>query len=310
MTIKKLLLILSIVLASSTANARDWMTIQIFACEPEWGSLAKEIVGDKAKIMVATNQFQNPHFVMAKPSLISEARQADLIFCSGADLEVGWLPVLLEKANKLQIKAGGAGYLMASDYVKKLEMPTDQTMDRAKGDIHPFGNPHVHLNPNNIPPIAAEFLKRIIAIDHANAATYQTNYDQFIKKWNLAIVRWEIKGKKLKNMPIAVSHNHWAYLVDWLGLKVVAKLEEKPGVAPSTKYLFQVLGSLKANPVDTIIYAPFEDKNPIFWLSERAVTRANLLPFTINGTDQAKDLFELFDNTLDVLIAASGSKKK
>lgn len=302
---KKFLTIILFLFSVQLAQAKDFATTQIFACEPEWGALAKEIVGNKAKVVVTTNEFQNPHFVQAKPSLIADVRKADIIFCSGSDLEIGWLPVLLEKSSKPEIQVGGKGYFMASDYVRKLEVPT-QSIDRAKGDIHPFGNPHIHLNPHNIPPVATEFLKRILEIDPANAKLYQKNYDEFIKKWNLAIVDWELKAKDLKNMPIAVKHNHWAYLVDWLGLKVVVKLEEKLGIEPSTRYLMEVLAKAKSNPAEMIIYAPFENKDAIFWFNDRAKVRAILLPFTISSTSsQSNNLFGLFDETIDTLLGKS-----
>ncbi len=294
---------ISLIILPNFAQARDWATAEIFACEPEWGSLAKEIVGDKAKIVVATSKFQNPHFVQAKPSLISDIRKADIVFCSGSDLEVGWLPVLLEKSSKSEIQAGGRGYLMASDFVNKLETNT-KGLDRSKGDIHPFGNPHIHLDPNNIPPVAAEFLKRILAIDPANRKTYQENYDKFVDKWAVATAKWQKRAEVLKDMPIVISHNQWAYLVNWLGLKVVTNLEEKPGIAPSSRYLFKVLETVKNQPVKMIIYAPFEDKEPIMWLFSRTNIKATLLPFTTQEEGSPKDLFSLFDQTLNILISA------
>jgi zinc/manganese transport system substrate-binding protein len=148
-------------------------------------------------------------------------------------------------------------------------------------------------------------LKRLIAVDPENAQIYQSNYDNFIAKWNLAIIKWEKRAKVLKDMPIIVKHNHWAYLVDWLGLKVVATLEEKPGIEPSSGYLATVLSQVQKNPAKMIIYAPYENKTPIFWLSNKSQTKAVLLPFTIYGTAGARDLFGLFNDTLNILIKQS-----
>lgn len=312
---KNFLTTILVLVCFQNANSKDWATTQIFACEPEWGALAREIVGNKAKVVVAINEFQNPHFIKAKPNLFSDIRKADIIFCSGADLEVKWLPDLLKNSNKANIQAGGSGYFMASDYVKKLEVPAKEDVDlknAAPKNIHPFGNPHVHLNPNNIPPIATEFLKRMLAVDPANAQFYQKRYDDFIKRWNLAIVRWEFQAKDLKNMPIIVEHDQWDYLADWLGLKIVAKLEEKPGtIAPSGQYLLQVLRQVKVNSGEIVIYAPFEDKDAIFWFSSRARIKAILLPYTVSSTDsQAQNLFGLFDETINSLVMQSAQKPK
>ncbi|MES2677844.1 MAG: zinc ABC transporter substrate-binding protein [Pseudomonadota bacterium] len=309
---KKFLTFILVVFCFQNANAKDWATAQIFACEPEWGALAREIVGNKAKVVVAMNEFDNPHFVKIEPRIISDLRKADILFCSGANLEVKWLPDLLKKVSKPDIQIGGSGYFMASDYVRKLDVPQVQSDDVIKNNIHPFGNPHIHLNPNNIPPIATEFLKRILAIDSANAKFYQKNYDNFIKRWNLAIVRWEFQAQDLKNMPIIIEHDQWAYLADWLGLKVVAKLEEKPGtIPPSSQYLLKVLRQIKTNPADVVLYAPFEDKNSIFWFANRARIKAILLPYTVSSTDsQAQNLFGLFDETINSLVIQSQQKSK
>jgi len=161
---KKLLLILSIIFSLQSASAKNFGTVKIFACEPEWGALAQEIVGGSATVVIATNQFQDPHFIKVKPSLIADIRRSDIVFCSGSNLEVDWLPTLLKSGSSKEIQVGGNGYLMASDYVKKLEVPAaGQVLDSSGGNIHPFGNPHIHLNPHNIPPVASELLKRLIS---------------------------------------------------------------------------------------------------------------------------------------------------
>lgn len=312
---KRFLLIISLFICSQTTNAKDWAAVQILACEPQWGDLASQIVGDKAKVVIATNQFQNPRFIQENADLIANIRKADILFCSGSNLEAAWLPTLLTKTSTKKIQVGGSGYFMASDYVQKLDdMPVadDQKTNNApkntaKNSPQFLGNPYVHLNPNNIPPIANEFLKRMIAIDPANAQTYQENYDKFIAKWNLAIIKWEIKAKNLKNMPVIVTNNQWAYLIDWLGLKVVARLQEKADVPPTTQYLYTVLKQVEQNRGEMIIYAPYEQKDAIMWFSEKSGTKVALLPFTIYGTPKAKNLFEMFDETLNILAIRSAN---
>ena len=148
--------------ASSNAMA----VLEVFACEPEWASLASEIGGDKVKTFSATHARQDPHFIKARPSLISKVRRADLIVCSGADLEIGWLPLLLERAGA-DVQRGAVGNLMAYQYVPLLEIPT--VVDRSLGDIHPDGNPHIHLDPRNLLLVGKELLNRLVLIDEGNS---------------------------------------------------------------------------------------------------------------------------------------------
>lgn len=276
--------------------------VNIFACEPEWESLAKEIGKDNVKVKTATSALTDPHHIRARPSLIAAIRQSDLVICSGNELEIGWLPILLEKA-KASVQPGEVGNLMAADYVKKLEVPT--VLDRARGDVHPGGNPHVHLNPYNISKIADELTKRLVKIDGTNAASYEQNHKAFKEKWLSAIKGWESKSASLKNMPIVVHHKNWVYLIDWLGLKEIATLEPKPGIPPSASHLEKLLALLENKPAKAIIRAPYEDDSPSRWLSDKTDIDAVELPFTVGGNDKVKNLYGLFDSTINQLLEAS-----
>lgn len=294
----KKLLILLITLFPISAFAN----VNIFACEPEWESLAKEIGKDKVKVKTATSAFADPHHIRARPSLIAAMRQSDLVICSGSELEIGWLPILLEKA-KTSVQPGQVGYLMASDYVNKLEVPT--ILDRSQGDVHPGGNPHVHLNPHNISKIADELANRLGAVDKANADYYKHNLVEFRAKWQEAVSKWEAKAKSLKNMRIVVHHKNWAYLIDWLGLQEVATLEPKPGIPPSASHLKNLLQVLKDKPAKAVIRAPYEDDKPSKWLADKAKITAVEPPYTVGGNKQAGDLYSLFDSTIDQLLEAN-----
>ena len=276
--------------------------VKIFACEPEWESLAKEIGKDKVSIKTATSAFTDPHHIRSKPSLIAAIRRSDLVFCSGNSLEVGWLPILLEKAKE-SVQYGNVGYLMAGDHVKALEVP--EVLDRSHGDVHPEGNPHVHLNPYNIAKIASELTKRLSDIDKENANFYQANLKSFSQKWDSSIKKWEAKAASLKGMPIVVHHKNWAYLIDWLGLKQVATLEPKPGIPPSASHLEKVITTLQETPAKAVIHAPYERHKPSNWLSEKASIPALKLAFTVGGNDKAVDLFSLYDDTISQLSEAN-----
>lgn len=290
--------VLATVLSLSATPAQA--TVNIFACEPEWGSLAREIGGDAVSVYVASSGRQDPHQIQARPSLIARARNADLVFCTGAELEVGWMPVVLRQAANGKIQPGSPGYLEAASVVTMKEIP--QHLDRAEGDVHAAGNPHIQADPRNFLPVADALATRLAEIDPTHAAAYKTRHDEFIAKWKAAIQKWKAKAASLKGTPIAVQHNSWIYLLDWLQLKEVVALEPKPGVPPSSGYLAEVLAKVKTNPVKMTIRASYEDERPSRWLEQNAGVPAVELPFTVGGSDKAKDLFGLFDDTIDRLV--------
>lgn len=270
--------------------------LSVFACEPEWGALAKEIGGDKVSIYVATTGAQDPHQVQARPSLIAKARGADIAVCTGAELELAWMPLIVQQAANPKLLAGAEGMFEAASFVHLAEVPV--TFDRSQGDIHSQGNPHVQSDPRNMLTIAKPLADRFAQLDAANAAYYQQRHADFAARWKAALAKWNADAATLRGTPIAVQHTSWIYLEQWLGLKRVAALEPKPGVPPSSGYLAEVLGKLQANPAKMVIRAAYEDERPSLFVSERASIPAVLLPFTVGGTDGAKDLFSLYDDTI------------
>jgi len=276
--------------------------LNILACEPEWGALAHELGGDKVSVYNATNALQDPHRVEAKPSLMARARGADLLACTGAELEVGWLPILLRQTGNPKIQPGQPGNFEAAHYVRMLEIPT--RLDRAEGDVHPGGNPHIQTDPRNIALVADALAKRLAEIDAANADYYRQRHIQFAARWKTAIANWEKLAAPLKGTPVVVQHKGFPYLENWLGLKQVAALEPKPGVEPSSAYLSGLLGQLQRQPAKMVIRAAYNDARASEWLTERAKIPAVALPFTVGGSERAKDLFGLFDDTVQRLLGA------
>ena len=277
--------------------------LDIFACEPEWGALAQELGGDRVSIYVATNAFQDPHQIQAKPSLLAKARRADLVVCTGAELEIGWMPVVLRQSGNDAVQPGKPGYFEAAEYVKKLEVPT--VLDRSAGDVHPGGNPHIQTDPRNIARVATALAQRLAEIDPANAGYYQDRYHDFAARWDAAIQRWEKEAAPLRGMAIVVHHKAFAYLENWLDLKEVAQLEPKPGVEPTSAHLAEVLDQLQRQPAKMILRAAYNDDRASAWLSERAKIPAVVIPGTVGGSDKAKDLFALFDDTVQRLLEAA-----
>ena len=283
-------------LASQAANA----ALNVFACEPEWGALALELGGDKVSVFNATNALQDVHHIEAKPSLVAQLRKADLLLCTGSELEIGWLPVLLRQSANDKLQAGKPGNFEATHYVRMLEIPT--RLDRADGDVHPGGNPHIQTDPRNISKVAEALALRLAEVDAANATFYQGRYKDFAQRWQEAIKRWEAQAAPLKGIAIVVQHKGFPYLVDWLGLKQVATLEPKPGVEPTSAHLAEVLAQLQRQPARMVIRAAYNSDRPSQWLSERAKIPAIALPFTVGGSERAKDLFSLFDDTIQRLL--------
>lgn len=292
-------------LAAFMSTAPASAALKVLTCEPEWAALIQELGGDKVDVVSATHALQDPHQVQAKPSLIARARNAELLACTGSGLEVGWLPILLRQSGNPTIQPGKPGYFMAGDYVQKLDVPT--RIDRAEGDIHPEGNPHIQTDPRNITKVAAALSQRLAQIDSANQAFYRQRADDFGKRWNDAIVRWQTQAAPLRGTPIIVQHKAWSYLENWLGLAEIDQLEPKPGIEPTAAHLQDVLEKLKDRPAQMVLYAGYQDPRASQWLAGRAHIETIQLPFTVGGTPGAKDLFGLFDDTIARLL--KGAKK-
>jgi len=276
--------------------------LNIFACEPEGAALAQELGGDKVKVTSATTALQDVHHIEARPSLIARARNADLLVCTGAELEIGWLPLLLSQSGNRQIQPGQPGYLEAAGFVTKMEVP--QRLDRSQGDVHPAGNPHIHLDPRNIAIVGEALTARLAQLDAANAEAYKARAVAFQKKWREALPKWEAQAAPLKGIAVVVYHKDLSYLLRWLGMRDIASLEPKPGVPPTTGHLSELLAKLQREPAKMILRSAYSDPKAATWLSERARLPTVTLPYTVGGDEQAKDLFGLFDDSIQRLLAA------
>src|SRR5258708_39490576 len=181
-----------------------WAALNVFACEPEWAAMVQELGGDKVSAVAAITARADPHRIEARPSLIARIRDADLVVCSGSELQVGWLPLLLQQSGNGRIQPGSPGFLEASQFVVKLEVP--RVIDRSMGDIHPGGNPHVHLDPRNIAKVGDVIAARLVELDGANAATYRARAEDFRKRWDEAVKRWQQQAPPLKGVPTVADH--------------------------------------------------------------------------------------------------------
>jgi zinc/manganese transport system substrate-binding protein len=274
--------------------------LKIFATVPEWGALAQEIGGDQVQVFTATSALQDPHRIDARPSLIARARSADLLIATGADLEVGWLPPVQRESGNSRIQSGQAGYFEAARHVAMLDIPA--RLDRADGDVHAGGNPHIQTDPRNILKVGEALTQRMKQIDPAGAAGYDNRWRAFSERWRASLARWEQAGAPLKGVPVITQHKAWAYLFDWLGMREVGTLEPKPGVEPTVAHLSLVRDQAANSRPRMVIRAAYNSARPAEWLSAEARLPIVVLPFTVGGTVEAKDLTTLFDDTLARLL--------
>lgn len=296
---KKLFFLLSAAALCLKAQA----ALNVLACEPEWAALAGELGGERVKASSATTARQDPHRIEARPSLIARARNADLLVCTGLELETGWLPVLLQQSANPRIAPGQPGHFIAGELVPRLDVPT--RVDRGEGDVHAAGNPHIQLNPHHIARVAGALSKRLAELDPANAALYQARLKDFSGRWQSAMQRWEQQARPLKGLAVVEHHKNLDYLLDWLGMPQVGTLEPRPGVEPSAAQLNRLLSQLQQRPARLILRAVYQDERPAQWLAERTGIPAVALPFTVGGSERAGDLFALFDDTLQRLLDAA-----
>lgn len=299
----KMIRIFVVAVALSATATSAHAALNVFACEPEWAALATELGGKDVSVFTATNALQDPHQIQARPALIARLRGADLIVCTGAELEVGWMPVLLRQAANGRVQPGSSGYFEATHYVRLLEVPS--RLDRAEGDVHAAGNPHIQGDPRNIRVVAIALGQRLAQVDNAHAKNYAERTDAFLNRWDAAITRWQTEAAPLRGVKVVVHHKDWIYLLDWLGMKEVATIEPKPGVPPGSAYLARLLDEIPRKGARMILYAAYQEPRPAEFVSEKSHLPAVKLPFTVGGSDAATTLSGFYDDTIRRLLAAS-----
>ena len=298
LTIRNLLIFTAVLCTSYAARAE----LNVFATVPEWGALAQTLGGDQVKVFVATVAQQDPHHIQARPSLIARARNAKLLIATGAELEIGWLPIVQRDSGNRAIQSGQPGFFEAAQYVTLMDIP--RSVDRSMGDVHAEGNPHIQSDPRHLLPIARALSARMIELDPAQAAYYNSMLNRFVTDWEARLAHWAVLAQPLQGVRVWAQHDGFPYMNAWLGLKQIGTLEPRPGVEPSIAYLTEVLQRQKTEQARMIIVAAYLSDSPAKWLSEKAAIPAVILPFTVGGSTQAKTLAELYDDTINLLLKA------
>ncbi|MBD3669692.1 MAG: zinc ABC transporter substrate-binding protein [Gammaproteobacteria bacterium] len=297
MKIFKSVLLLGFAMAAAPALAE----LKVFACEPEWGALVRELGGDQVEVYTATTAWQDPHRVQARPGLIAQARGSDLLVCNGAGLEAGWLPLLLRRASNAAIQPGQPGHFLAAERVALKEAPA--VLDRRQGDVHAEGNPHIITDPNHVLTVANALAPVLVKLDAENAEVYLQRHASFSRRWQQAVLEWERRAQPLKGQALLVQHDSWIYLVGWLGMRQVGVLEPVAGIAPGAGHLARVLSGLKDEEVSMVVRAAYQAPRPTRWVAEQSGIPEVVLPYTV-GAEGADDLFVLYETTLGRMLEA------
>src|SRR6266513_302618 len=232
--------------------------LNVVATLPDFGSLAREIGGDKVDVTVMAKPTEDPHFVVARPSFVVSMRSADVLIDGGAELELGWLPPLLQNARNEKIENGKPGRVVASQGIRLMDVPA--TLSRAAGDIHASGNPHFMVDPIIAKAVAQHIAQAFASIDSANAAGYQANYAKFEASINAKLQDWGRALLPYKGQPLAAYHDSWVYFAHRFGFKIEVFLEPKPGIPPSPSHLAEVITKMKSEHVKAILVEPFQNR--------------------------------------------------
>lgn len=267
--------------------------IKVITTYPYIASITKEITKDKAKVDYLADGKLDPHFVIPKPSLAVKLRDADLLIINGAGIEVGWLPPLLNQANNNKINPNTKGFLDLSNFVELIEKP--ENVSRSMGDVHPEGNPHFYLNPNNIPLLSDAITKRLCLLDSINCNTYKENNENFKKRFNEKLKQWNVKMSKASNLKVIEYHKLFDYFLINYNIKNVGTIEPLPGIPPSAKHLENLIEKVKSEKVNYILQDVYHPPKPAKYISEKTGAKMIILPHDVNALPEVKDIFSLFD---------------
>ncbi|MBI2678575.1 MAG: zinc ABC transporter substrate-binding protein [Candidatus Koribacter versatilis] len=292
--------LVSAVLFSATAEAKQ---LYVVTSTTDMASLTQEVGGDKIKVEAIAKGYQDPHFVEAKPSFLLKLRQADLLISVGLDLEIGWLPPLVTQSGNSKIQPGGAGSLDASQFAAILEKPTGP-VSRAMGDVHPLGNPHYWLDPDNGRRIAKGIATKLGAMDPGNAAYFQQRFQDFDQRLTDAEKRWDTQMAPYRGRKVVSYHKSWPNFAKHFGLNVVGYVEPRPGIPPSPQHTMELMAQMKREGVKLIMVEPYFDLKTPNSVAAAASGKVVVMLPSVGGEPQAGDYFKLFDYDVQLLSSA------
>jgi zinc/manganese transport system substrate-binding protein len=287
---KTKLLMLSLALLGATAHAK----INVVATLPDFGAIAQEIGRDQISVTTIAKPTEDAHFVDARPSFVRVLNQADILIEGGAELEVGWLPPLVNAARNRKILADAPGHLVLSRQIRLLEVPTSP-VDRSMGDVHPLGNPHYWLDPANGKIIAEEIAQTLSKVDRRNAAAYEANLRQFTQRLDKKIAEWTAAMKPFAGTKIVTYHKSYEYFAQRFGFVVVGQLEPKPGIEPSPTHINALIPRAREEGVKLLLIEPFRPRRTPEYVASQIDAKLLVVPDKTGANEKAKTYIELFD---------------
>jgi zinc/manganese transport system substrate-binding protein len=300
----------SSVITSALAGAALLITVgaaeaalNVVTTTSDLASIVSEVGGDKIAVESLARGYQDPHFVEAKPSFVLKLNKADLLVVVGRDLEIGWLPALINQARNARIQPGADGYFDASLTVKILDLPTGQ-LTRAMGDVHPLGNPHYWLDPENGRAIAKAVQAKLSQKDPANAPYYAQRAADFDRRLSEAQQRWKSMMAPYKGIKVVTYHRSWANFADAFGIDVIGYVEPKPGIPPTPQHTLDVIQAMRAQGIKLIIVEPYFDSKTPNSIASQTGGNVLVLPPSVGGVPAASDYLKLFDTNISLLVGA------
>jgi zinc/manganese transport system substrate-binding protein len=290
---------MTVLLAAPPAGA----TVNVMTSTEDLAALTREVGGDRVKVESIARGYQDPHFVEAKPSFILKLAKADLLVVVGRELEIGWLPPLIQQSRNAKVQVGADGYLDASLTAKILEIPTGQ-ITRAMGDVHPQGNPHYWLDPDNGRRIAKAILDKLSLIAPTDAPYFGSRYADFDQRLAEAEKRWDSMMAPYKGLKIVTYHRSWPNFVDRFGLDVIGYVEPRPGIPPSPRHTIDLIAEVKRQNVKILLVEPYFDLKTPQSIGRETGARVLVMPPSVGGVKEITDYIGLFDYDLDLLMAA------
>lgn len=285
--------IISILLITLLSPSLAYAKFRVVTTYPYIADITKKIGKDKITVNALARGNRDPHHIVARPSLITKFRRADLLIINGAELEIGWMPPILRDSRNPRVQPGKTGFIELSSYFKLIQVP--DKVSRAQGDIHPAGNPHFSLNPENILKIARIIKDRLSDLDSENSSFYKKNYKSFRSSWKKTLSNWKVSLQPLKDQKVIQYHRSLDYFIIYFGLKSVGELEPLPGIPPTSKHILKTIRKVKDKHVTLIINDVYHSTGPARLVSDKTGVKVVILPHDVGAVDEAKDIFSLFD---------------
>jgi zinc/manganese transport system substrate-binding protein len=287
----------------SAASARAQGKLNVMAATEDLASLAREVGGDKINVDSIARGYQDPHFVEAKPSFILKLQKADLLIVVGRELEIGWLPPLMQQSRNGKIQVGGQGYLDASLTAQILEIPTGQ-ITRAMGDVHPLGNPHYWLDPENGRRVAKAIDAKLSELRPADKTYFDQRFADFAQRLDAAEKRWLAAMAPYKGTKVVTYHRSFPNFADRFGLDIIGYVEPRPGIPPTPQHTLDLINEMKRQNVKIVMVEPYFDLKTPNSIGQQAGAQVLVMPPSVGGVKEVSDYFKLFDYDINLLVSA------